>query len=129
MRIALLTTDNREHQRTYEEPTPRFGPAIESVLDGLFRMPDLEVHVISCTQQPMLAPDKLAENTWFHLLNVPKIGWLRTGYQGCVRAIRRKLRELQPDIVHGEGTERECALSAALEIGRASCRERVYHPV
>jgi glycosyltransferase involved in cell wall biosynthesis len=37
---------------------------------------------------------------------------MRTGYLGCVRAIRRKLKEIQPDIVHGQGTERECALSA-----------------
>jgi glycosyltransferase involved in cell wall biosynthesis len=37
---------------------------------------------------------------------------MRTAYQGCVRATRRKLRELKPDIVHGQGTERDCALSA-----------------
>jgi glycosyltransferase involved in cell wall biosynthesis len=29
-------------------------------------------------------------------------------------AIRRKLRELKPDFVHGQGTERYCAMSAAL---------------
>jgi len=113
MRIAVLTTDNREHQRTYGEAQPRFGPAIEAVLQGLAELPDLEIHVICCTQQPMNTPVKLSKNTWFHLLHVPKIGWLRTGYQGCVRAIRRKIRELKPDIVHGQGTERECGLSAA----------------
>ena len=60
----------------------------------------------------MGTPEKLSTNTWFHLLHVPKIGWLRTGYQGCIRAVRRKLRELKPDIVDGQGTERECALCA-----------------
>lgn len=114
MRIALLTTDNREFQRTYEEAVPRFGPAVEGLLEGLFRLTELELHVIACAQRPMRAPDKLSDNTWFHLLHVPKRGWLRTGYQGCVRAVRRKLRELDPEIVHGQGTERECALSAAL---------------
>jgi glycosyltransferase involved in cell wall biosynthesis len=113
MRIAVVTTDNREHHRSYGEAEPRFGPAIEAVLQGLAQLPELEIHVISCTQQPMRAPEKLSENTWFHLLNVPKIGWLRTGYQGCIRAIRRKLQQLQPDLVHGQGTERECAISAA----------------
>ena len=112
MRIAVLTTDNREHQRTYDETQPRFGPAIEAVLQGLAGLPELEVHVVSCTQRPMHAPKKLSENTWFHLLHVPKIGWLRTGYQGCIRATRRKLREIQPDLVHGQGTERDCAISA-----------------
>lgn len=112
MRIVQLTTDNREPHRDYSKPTPYFGTAPEALLQGLNMLPEVEVHVISCTQQPMHAPRKLSENTWFHLLHVPKIGWLRTGYQGCVRAIRRKLRELQPDIVHGQGTERDCALSA-----------------
>ncbi len=113
-RIAVITTDNREHQRTYSESVPRFGPAVEAVLDGLAQISELELHVISCTQRPMAAPEKLADNTWFHLLHVPKIGWLRTGYQGCVRAIKAKLREIKPDLVHGQGTERECAISAAL---------------
>lgn len=112
MRIAVLTTDNREHHRKYELPYPYFGPAIEAVFQGLSTLPGLEIHVVSCTQKPMRAPDKLAGNTWFHLLDVPKIGWLRTGYQGCVRAIRRELLRIQPDIVHGQGTERECAFSA-----------------
>jgi glycosyltransferase involved in cell wall biosynthesis len=112
MRVAILTTDNREHHRKYELAAPYFGPAIEALLQGMSQRADLEVHVISCTQQPMRAPEKLAANTFFHLLHVPKIGWLRTGYQGCIRAIRRKLREIKPDIVHGQGTERECALAA-----------------
>lgn len=112
MRVAILTTDNREHHRKYELMQPYFGPAIEAVLQGLQKVSSLEVHVICCTQQPMTAPEKLAANVWFHLLEVPKIGWMRTGYQGCVRAIRRRVRALGPDIVHGEGTERECALAA-----------------
>jgi glycosyltransferase involved in cell wall biosynthesis len=112
MRIAVLTTDNREHHRRYDLAEPYFGPAIEAVLQGLAGRPELEIHVVSCTQKPMLAPEKLAGNTWFHLLHVPKIGWLRTGYQGCIRAVRRKLQEIKPDVVHGQGTERECALSA-----------------
>lgn len=114
LKIALLTTDNREHQRTYGETMPRFGPAIEALLEGLATISELEIHVIACTQRPMHVPEKLSENTWFHLLHVPKIGWLRTGYQGCVRAVRRQLGNLQPDLVHGQGTERECALAAAL---------------
>jgi glycosyltransferase involved in cell wall biosynthesis len=82
------------------------------LIDGFARLPEVELHLISCIQQPMQSPEKLADNIWFHGLLVPKIGWLRTGYQGCIRAVRRKLRELQPDIVQGDGTERECAISA-----------------
>jgi glycosyltransferase involved in cell wall biosynthesis len=72
----------------------------------------MEVHVVSCTQQPLKSPEKIAPNIFYHSLVVPKSGWLRSLYQGCIRAARKKLQELKPDIVHGQGTERDCALSA-----------------
>lgn len=113
MRIVQITTDNREAFREYEKPQPWFGTAPEALLQGFACWPEVEVHVIGCTQRPMPAsPEKLAPNIYFHSLHVPKIGWLRTAYQGCIRAVRRKVHELQPDIVHGQGTERECSLSA-----------------
>ncbi len=112
MKLALLTTDNRDMFRQYDRPLPWFGTAPQALLEGLAELPNLEVHVVSCTQQPMAAPEKLSANTFFHSLHVPKIGWLRTGYQGCIRAVRRRLREIGPDIVHGQGTERDCAISA-----------------
>jgi glycosyltransferase involved in cell wall biosynthesis len=112
MKIALLTTDNREPARDYRTERPYFGTAPEALMQGFAALPDAEVHVLSCTQQPMKSPEKLAGNIYFHSLHVPKIGWARTAYQGCIRAVRRKLREIQPHIVHGQGTERDCAISA-----------------
>lgn len=112
MTIVQLTTDNRQAFRQYDNPEPWFGPAPESLLQGFAQLPEAEVHVVTCTQRPMRAPEKLAENMWFHSLHVPKIGWMRTAYQGCVRAMRRKIHEIAPDIVHGQGTERECSLGA-----------------
>jgi glycosyltransferase involved in cell wall biosynthesis len=113
LKIAFFTTDNREHHSRYDMAEPYFGTAPEALLQGFTAVPEAEVHVITCTQRPMKSPEKLADNIWFHSLLVPKIGWLRTGYQGCIRATRKFLRELRPDIVHGQGTERECAISAA----------------
>lgn len=113
MKLALLSPDDRELRKAYDSPAP-VVPAVETaLLQGLVKQRDLEVHYISCLQQPVKSPEKLADNIWFHSLHVPKLGWMRTGYQGCLRAVRKKLRELQPDIVHGQGAERECALSAA----------------
>jgi glycosyltransferase involved in cell wall biosynthesis len=112
MKIVLLTTDNREDRQEYECETPWFGTAPEALLQGFAKLPDVEVHVVSCAQRPMKSPAKLAETIFFHSLHVPKIGWLRTGYQGCIRAVRRKLREIRPDIVHGQGTERDCGVCA-----------------
>jgi glycosyltransferase involved in cell wall biosynthesis len=112
MKIAILTTDSREVYKQYTLPIPHFGTAPEALLQGFSGMPELEVHVVSCTQKPVKSPEKLAENIWFHSLYVPKIGWMRSSYQGCIRAARRCLKAIQPDIVHGQGTERDCAISA-----------------
>ena len=114
MRIALLTTDNRQDYKDYDASAPYFGAAPEALLQGFALLPEVEVHVVSCTQQPVAAPEKLASNIFFHSLLVPRVGWARTAYQGCIRAVRRKLRTIQPDIVHGQGTERDCAMTAVL---------------
>ena len=111
MKIAFLTTDNRENDRRYDLTAPYFGTAPEALLQGFATLPGIDVHVVSCTQRPMQSPEKIANNIWFHSLHVPKIGWLRTGYLGCIRAARKKLRAIKPDIVHGQGTERDCAIS------------------
>lgn len=113
MTIVQLTTDGREPLREYDKQEPWFGAAPEALLQGFAYFPEVAVHVVSCTQQKMRAsPEKLAPNIWFHSLHVPKLGWMFTGYQGCVRAVQRRIREINPDLVHGQGTERDCALSA-----------------
>lgn len=112
MKIALLTTDNRQPFRQFDRPEPFFGTAPEALLQGFAKLPEAEVHVVSCIRQPVQSPPRIAPNIFFHSLVVPKIGWMRTFYQGCIRATRKKLREIQPDIVHGQGTELDCGISA-----------------
>ena len=112
MVVAQITTDNREAFRCYDETMPRFGTAPAALFEGLMARDDTELHVIGCTQRPMRSPEKLDERTWFHSLHVPKWGWMRGGYAGCVFAVRDCLGRIRPDIVHGQGTERECGLSA-----------------
>lgn len=116
MKVAFLTTDSREHFKDYTNPQPYFGTAPEALLEGFKTIPgEIEVHVVSSLQKPPISsPTKLADNIYYHALHVPNMGWLKTGYLGCVRAVRRKLQEIQPDLVHGQGTERDCAQSAVL---------------
>ncbi len=116
IRVAILTTDSREHFKDYANPRPYFGTAPEALLEGFQTMPnEVEIHVVSCLQSASVSsPEKLARNIFYHGLHVPNIGWLKTGYFGCTRAVRRKLRQIQPDIVHGQGTERDCAIAAVL---------------
>jgi glycosyltransferase involved in cell wall biosynthesis len=113
VRIAFITTDHRDDHRDYARPRPGFGPAPTTLLAGFAQLAgQCEIDVIACTQHPVSTPHQLAPNIRYHALHVPKLGWMRTGYAGCIRAVRSKVRELRPDLVHGQGTERYCALSA-----------------
>ena len=115
LKIVQLTTDNRWPHKQYDKPEPWFGAAPEALLSGFAHFPDeIEVHVVSTIRRRAPAPPKLAENIFFHSLHVPKIGWMRTAYLGCIFATRRKLRELQPHLVHGQGSEGDAAICAAL---------------
>lgn len=88
MRIAILTTDLREDRRDYSSEHPVMGFAPEALLQGFARLPEIEVHVISCLKKPVKSPDQIARNITYHGLVVPRIGWMRTGYQGCIRAVQ-----------------------------------------
>ena len=112
MKIVQITTDSREHFKDYDRPEPYFGTAPEALLSGFSGMPGIEIHVVSCVRQPVASPEKIAGNIFYHSLNVSKSGWMSTGYQGCFRAVRSLLAGLRPDIVHGQGTERDCAMDA-----------------
>ncbi len=114
MKVAFLTSDNRDEFKDYAAPRPYFGTAPAALLEGFALLPDTEVHVVSCTRQELRSPEKLAPDIFFHCLHVPKIGWMRTLFQGCIRAVRGKLKEIQPDIVHGQGTEGHNSLAAVL---------------
>ena len=86
MRVTFITTDGRDLLKNYTPTMPDFGTAPQALLQGLAQLPDVDVHVVSILQQPVRSPEKLADNIFFHNLLVPKIGWLRTGYQGCILA-------------------------------------------
>jgi glycosyltransferase involved in cell wall biosynthesis len=113
IKVAMLIPDNRDEFGNYDDPDPVMGPAPAALLEGLSELTDLEVHILSCAKKPLRAPEKLARNIFFHLLLVGQWGWLRSAYSGCILALRRKLSEIKPDIVHGQGTERYCALATA----------------
>lgn len=112
MKIVQLTTDNRNQHGRWDMEHPYFGTAPEALFQGFSEIPDVEVHVISCTSRPMRSPEKLAPNIHFHSLQVGKLGWGRTLFLGCTLATRRLIRKINPDIVHGQGTERDCAMEA-----------------
>ena len=112
LKIAIVVPDNRDEFRQHTDPLPHFGTAPTALLAGLTTLPECEIHIVCCVQRPVPVPEKIGPNIFFHAEVVPKWGWLRGGYLGCIHSIRRQLRKIQPDIVHGQGTERYCAISA-----------------
>ena len=114
LKIALLTSDARESFKNYQAQEPYFGTAPQGLIDGFSDFPEIEVHVISCSRIPLPASTKLAENIWFHQPVVGKWGWGRSLFIGCALATRELIYKLKPDIVHGQGTERDCAMAAVL---------------
>jgi glycosyltransferase involved in cell wall biosynthesis len=112
MKIAFIVPDNRDEFKRWGDPDPYFGNAPTALLEGFSKFPDVEVHVITCTHRKMSSPERIYPNIWFHQIVVPRIGWL-TLYLGCVFSIKKLLNEICPDIVHGQGSERYCALAAA----------------
>ncbi len=113
MKIVQITTDNRTHFGDYGKTTPYFGTAPDALLQGFAALPnDANVHVISVAREKMTVPHHLAPNIWFHQPVIPSWGMGRSLFLGAVMAIRRLIKDIQPDIVHGQGTERDCALAA-----------------
>jgi len=117
VKIAFLIPDDRDEFRRYELPSPLFGPAPDALLSGFARLaekdPNCEIHVLSCSKQPSAAPERIYnDRITYHQLPVGSWGYLKSLYSGCTRAIRSRLRSIHPDIVHGQGTERYCALAA-----------------
>jgi glycosyltransferase involved in cell wall biosynthesis len=136
LRIAMITTEGRGIYGPKDAPLS-FGTAPQALIEGfdiLFSgscsadlssatfynqrastYSSFDLHILSCNPVRVAQPvSKIASNITHHSLFVPRWGWLKTGYQGCIRAVRTKLKEIRPDIVHGQGTERECAICAAL---------------
>jgi glycosyltransferase involved in cell wall biosynthesis len=114
MKIVQLTTDNRNQDKRGELIVPYFGTAPAGLIDGFSLMEDVEVHVISCASKRMHVPQNLASNVFFYQPYIPKIGWGRSLFLGCALATRRLIHQIKPDIVHGQGTERDCAMEAVL---------------
>lgn len=113
LRVAILTTDGRSLSSKWGTDVPSFGKAPEALLDGFCDLSDdVEIHVISCLRKPLPLKHFPFKGIHFHQVVVPRIGWISSLYLGCCMAVRKLLSEIKPDIVHGQGTERDCAMEA-----------------
>lgn len=111
-RIAILTTDGRSISSRWGTHFPSIGTAPGALLSGFAELDGIEVHVVYCLREPMENPVDFIPGIHFHQVVVPKWGWMSSLYLGCIGAVRKCLAGIQPDIVHGQGTERDCAMEA-----------------
>jgi glycosyltransferase involved in cell wall biosynthesis len=81
-------------------------PAVEALEEGMAQLPQVDVHILSETEKS--AGVRQAETkTSFPCLRPP-------GYNFMIRSasLKRKARDLNPALVHGQGTEKEAAWTA-----------------
>jgi glycosyltransferase involved in cell wall biosynthesis len=119
LHIAMLVVDaNEVRGLTHKDETKRspvLHTAIHNLLEGLKIRDDVEVTVLYGRQQIIPGEDRVEGS--IHYLPVPykPLPFLGMGgpLLGRALALSRKLRSLKPDLVHGQGTERESGLVAA----------------
>ncbi len=116
MKIAMLCDypigDNFQPLGLAPRPEVIATPVV-NLIQGLCREPEQQVHVI--TFKPGLAGDQLVrpqENLTIHYLRAPRFSGVATLYLTRIVRVRRLLRRLAPDVVHGQGTEKEMGLAA-----------------
>jgi glycosyltransferase involved in cell wall biosynthesis len=112
MKIAILTVSHRDADKTWTGAAPALGTAVQSLLSGFRYFPEHEIHVLMAMRRNV-RPSRREGNLVYHDVPVPSWGMLKSAYAGAVLSFRRYLAKLCPDVVHGQGTERECALAAS----------------
>lgn len=112
LKIAVITTDGRSLSPKWGTKEPSLGTAAGALLAGFADLDEVEVHVVYCLREKMEQPAEFMPGLHFHQLVVPKWGWMSSLYLGCILAIRKCLAGIKPDLVHGQGTEKECAIAA-----------------
>ncbi len=119
MRVAMIVIDSNEvcddRWRAKGIPSPHVHPAIAAVIDGLKFEKEVELHVVFGNSRISLPQSVNREGITYTAVpsaraNLPGMGG---GLLGRFLGIRKYLKELQPDLVHGQGTEREAGLVAA----------------
>ena len=93
------------------KPRPALA-RLDSMIEAVAAAPELELHVLSCTQRPMQSPEKLAGN---YLVSQPacaQAGLAADFFPGLHPRHAAKVPGNPTDVVQGVGTEREGAISA-----------------
>ena len=108
MRVALLTSYPPHAIRELVSGTGSLmHPAswVANLPLALERYTDLEVHVVTDSNQIGCDINVQRGRIWVHVVSVPPRVALLTGFQIHIRRLARTLHTLAPDIVHVQGTD------------------------
>ena len=83
-----------------------------NLVSGLAKLVNVDLHVVSLVRGLRRNYEVKESGVTFHLLRDPKFSGLASGFQWQKQIIHRCLRKIQPDVVHGIGTETSCAYAA-----------------
>ena len=101
-------------------PSPSVHPAIQTLIEGLAASDDLDFELICGSTRLGEVYSEQRKGYRFTIVPAQKLlPGMGSGMLGRLLAIRRYLIQSKPDLVHGQGTEREAALAAVLS-GRPS---------
>jgi glycosyltransferase involved in cell wall biosynthesis len=115
MRIAILAVFPLHVIPGLEGYPPRghYATWLPQLCQAFAAQSEFELHWIFTTRQvPAMEPIRWLNQT-FHPLHVPGRLRMLRGFRADVRAIRARLKEIQPALVHAWGTEDCCGLAAA----------------
>ncbi len=112
MKIVWLATSGRDLLKAWEQTTHYgLGTTVVAMMEGFRAFPEHEIHVLMAVRRDC-QPMRREGNIFYHEVPTPMWGMMKSLYLFSTRALLKKIREIQPDVVHGQGTERECALPA-----------------
>ena len=121
MVVACANDVSGSSMRDDARMSPVLHPAIHNLLDGLKDRQDIELEVVYGRRSPVAGEDRWEES--LHYVPVPykplPVPGMGGPYLSRTFALLRHINATKPDIVHGQGTERESGLAAAL-CGRPS---------
>lgn len=86
---------------------------VRNVVGGLIESGQVRIDMVTTTKLlPGTRTIDMGERLRLHILGVPKFSGMPVGFVPRIRLLHRYLEQLEPDIVHGQGTEREFGIAA-----------------
>jgi glycosyltransferase involved in cell wall biosynthesis len=119
LKVAMLVVDannaDDSSNRDITRLSPVVHPAIENLLEGLSHRDDVDIEVLYGSRN--LSLSEVRQTGAIRYVPVPykklPIPGMGGAYLGRAIALLRELKRRNPDLVHGQGTERESGLVAA----------------